>query len=301
MTEVERTAKYLTHNYSEECSQQETIDHLECTAQANKFYNPMPISSMLNISETRSGIVNENIHQPTTECQHGLPTDQNLQINAHMKEISHQQCTKLSETVPKSFSNHQKNRIMLNDNSRHIEQLDTPHPGNFSNKQQQMDYTSEGKKRKIHLIDLIKLGKIKPGEDVLEFKLQGSGYKATLLWDGTIRTSSSKIFRSPVQWIKALLGDEISVSWKYVLNKVTYLGKELSKYVVEEAVVTQESALPSQQKQFEELSKQPDLIPTSTYFLQVNKILLISNQEFLPCHIMDQHWKHYIDCDDLTF
>ncbi|KAG6930282.1 ankyrin repeat domain 31, partial [Chelydra serpentina] len=126
-------------------------------------------------------------------------------------------------------------------------------------------------------------------------------HKVTLLGDGKIRTSDNRIYGNPVQWVKALLGNDISVSWKYVWNKVTYLGTELSKILVEEVCIPNEPQLPAQQKQPSESSLQSDSIKNSRSFLQLNEIVLISNEELLPCHIMDQHWKFYVECENFGF
>ncbi|XP_055454377.1 ankyrin repeat domain-containing protein 31 [Psammomys obesus] len=37
------------------------------------------------------------------------------------------------------------------------------------------------------------------------------------------------------------------------------------------------------------------------HYLQIKEILLITDQELLPCHIMEQHWKFYVECKKLTF
>ncbi|XP_037229002.1 ankyrin repeat domain-containing protein 31 isoform X2 [Falco rusticolus] len=73
--------------------------------------------------------------------------------------------------------------------------------------------------------------------------------KATLLNNGKIRTSERKILQNPVQWVKDLLGSDISVTRKYVWNKVTYLGTQLSKFLVEEVPVSSDLELPSQERE----------------------------------------------------
>ncbi|XP_027491035.1 putative ankyrin repeat domain-containing protein 31 isoform X14 [Corapipo altera] len=72
-------------------------------------------------------------------------------------------------------------------------------------------------------------------------------HKATILKNGKIRTSKGRILQNPVQWVKDLLGSDISVTWKYVWNKVTYLGTELSKFIVDEVSVSSDLELPTQE------------------------------------------------------
>ncbi|KAF7250569.1 putative ankyrin repeat domain-containing protein 31, partial [Varanus komodoensis] len=74
-----------------------------------------------------------------------------------------------------------------------------------------------------------------------------SKHNASLLENGKIRTGNSTVYQNPTQWIKALLGNDITVSWKYVCNKVTYCGTLLSK-IIAEADVPKEPELLFQQK-----------------------------------------------------
>ncbi|XP_054843532.1 ankyrin repeat domain-containing protein 31 [Eublepharis macularius] len=79
------------------------------------------------------------------------------------------------------------------------------------------------RRKKNQLLDLLEQEKIKPGNDVLEFTLQESKYKASLLGNGKLKMGNNTIYENPVQWIKALLGNDIPVNWKYVWNKVGFL------------------------------------------------------------------------------
>ncbi|KAM8793335.1 LOW QUALITY PROTEIN: ankyrin repeat domain-containing protein 31-like [Eudromia elegans] len=179
--------------------------------QVNKSLNPTSVTNTLNISEARSAVVSNNISQPTSYCT--LVTNTDYPIN-------------LSRKSSQSSS------------SQQCEHKQLKCKGN--------------KKKKIQLIDLLQLGRIKPGENVLEFKLQITGeeysHKASLLENGKIKISD-RILQNPVQWVKELLGNDISVTWKYVWNKVTYLGMQLSKFLVEEVSVSNDLELPSQQRE----------------------------------------------------
>uniref|UniRef100_A0A674J4J2 RAMA domain-containing protein n=1 Tax=Terrapene triunguis TaxID=2587831 RepID=A0A674J4J2_9SAUR len=294
------------------CSQQEKNNYIAIAVQGSKSPNPSPVTSMLNISEAESFVINNNIHQPITDSQQVL-TGKTLQRCGHRNEASQKQPIVVSESAEISPITLQQNIFQNNRTSCNATGLvsSVPYPGNSSqnssqysdnqdSEQQQLNCRGN-RRKKNRLKDLLELGKIKPGENVLEFKLQDFSHKVTLLGDGKIRTSDNRTYGNPVQWVKALLGSDISVSWKYVWNKVTYLGTELSKILVEEACIPNEPELPAQQKQPSESSLQSDSVKNSRSFLQLNEIVLINNEELLPCHIMDQHWKFYVECENFGF
>uniref|UniRef100_A0A8C0GTA7 RAMA domain-containing protein n=1 Tax=Chelonoidis abingdonii TaxID=106734 RepID=A0A8C0GTA7_CHEAB len=294
------------------CSQQEKNNYIAIAVQGSKSPNPSPVTSMLNISEAES-FINNNIHQPIADSQQVL-IGKTLQRCGHRNEASQKQPIVVSESAEISPITLQQNIFQNNRPSCNATGLVSyvPYPVNscqnssyqYSDNQdsEQPQLNCRGNRRKKNrLKDLLELGKIKPGENVLEFKLQDFSHKVALLEDGKIRTSDNRTYGNPVQWVKALLGNDISVSWKYVWNKVTYLGTELSKILVEAACIPSEPELPAQQKQPSESSLQSDSVKNSRSFLQLNEIVLINNEELLPCHIMDQHWKFYVECENFGF
>ncbi|XP_061476753.1 ankyrin repeat domain-containing protein 31 isoform X11 [Rhineura floridana] len=100
------------------------------------------------------------------------------------------------------------------------------------NSEKQLNFKAN-RREKNQLLHLLELGKIKPGDDVLEFTLQDSKHKASLLGNGKVKTGNNSVYQNLVQWIKALLGNDISVNWKYAYSKVTYSGTLLSKIIAE--------------------------------------------------------------------
>ncbi|XP_038659828.1 ankyrin repeat domain-containing protein 31-like [Scyliorhinus canicula] len=174
-----------------------------------------------------------------------------------------------------------------------------------------------GQRKLLHLIDLINHGLIQPGKDVLQVKLQGTCYKAELLASGLIRSKEGVIHRNLVHWIKVLLGDQIPVSRKFAWSKVTYRNKELSEYssIIKSSfkppdtqhiskptrTTDQSSSMSPQCGISRESTPKSQNEKSSSNFMQLHEILLIRNEEFLPCHIMDQHWKFYTECDDWNF
>ncbi|NXX39092.1 ANR31 protein, partial [Tricholaema leucomelas] len=250
-------------------SQQKCIDCVACVAAAekgNRSSNPTSVSNTLNTVEARSSLV--SICQPGSYHQQ-VPTDEELHrytnkgAAAVTSSNKQQQLQVISLTPAKNFPNTLQQTIFWsNDNSFNANSAltsltsNTDYAVNLSEESSQ-SYRNQGceqnqvrcgrrNKKKLQLIDLLELGRIKPGENVLEFKLQKFSHKATLLSNGKIRTSERQILQNPVQWVKDLLGNDIYVSWQYAWNKVTYLGRQLSQFV-EEAAVSSDLELSSQE------------------------------------------------------
>ncbi|NXU32526.1 ANR31 protein, partial [Thalassarche chlororhynchos] len=247
------------------CSQQKDIDFVAIAEQGNKSLKATSMTNALNIVEPQSTVVNNNVCQPGSDCQQVL-TDEDLHRYVNKKEAFQQQQQQqvILSTSTKNFPNTLQQMIFWsNENSFNANSVltnltsNTDYPVNLSGKssqsysnqeceQKQVRYGRKNRK-KLQLIDLLELGRIKPGENVLEFKLQEFSHKATLLNNGKIRTGKGQILQNPVEWVKDLLGSDISVTWKYVWNKVTYLGTQLSKFLVEEVSVSSDLELPSQE------------------------------------------------------
>ncbi|KAK4816533.1 hypothetical protein QYF61_017734 [Mycteria americana] len=220
------------------CSQQKYIDCVAVAEQGNKYLNPTSATSALNIVEPRSAVVNNNVCQPGSDCQQVL-TDGDLHRYVNKKEAFQQQQRQEQQVILSTSAKNIPNTLQqmifwssqnsFNANLVLTNLTSSTDPVNLSEKPSQSCSTQEceqkqvryGRKnrRKLQLIDLLELGRIKPGEDVLEFKLQEFSHKATLLNSGKIRTSKRQVLQNPVQWVKDLLGSDISVTWKYVWNK----------------------------------------------------------------------------------
>ncbi|NXM53403.1 ANR31 protein, partial [Illadopsis cleaveri] len=243
-------------------SQQKYIDCVAIVGQRNKSLNPTSMTNTLNIVEPRSTVVNKNVYQTASDCRQVLPHE-DLHPYVNKKEAFQQQpqqavlsaSTKISNTLQQMVFQSSENSFNANlmltnhtsntDSPANISEKSSQSFGNREWEQKPVRYGWKSKK-KHQLIDLLELGWIKPGENVLEFRLQDFSHKATLLKNGKIRTSKGQILQNPVQWVKDLLGNDISVTWKYVWNKVTYLGTELSKFSVGEMSVSRDLELPTQ-------------------------------------------------------
>uniref|UniRef100_A0A8C3X836 RAMA domain-containing protein n=1 Tax=Cyanoderma ruficeps TaxID=181631 RepID=A0A8C3X836_9PASS len=286
------------------CSQQKYIDCVAIAGQRNKSLNPTWMTNTLNIVEPRSTVFNKNVYQPTSDCKQVLPHE-DLHRYVSKKEAFQQQpqqavlsaSTKNSNTLQQMVFQSSENSFNANlmftnltsstDSPANTSEKSSQSCGNQEWEQKQVRYRWKSKK-KHQLIDLLELGCIKPGENVLEFKLQEFSHKATLLKNGKIRTSKGQILQNPVQWVKDLLGSDIAVTWKYVWNKVTYLGTELSKFSVGEVSVSSSSV-------------QFNSVESLTHFLQFHEVVVVHREEFLPCSAMEKHWNFYKECKDFGF
>ncbi|XP_029814891.1 ankyrin repeat domain-containing protein 31 isoform X1 [Manacus vitellinus] len=290
-------------------SQQKDIDCVAFAEQGNKSLNPTSVTNTLNI-------VNKNVCQPASDFLQVI-THGNLHRYVNKKEAFQQQQVNFL-TPMKNFPNTSQqmvfrssensfntNLVLTNLTSNRDSQVNVSEKSSqsYSNQeweQKQVRYERRSKK-KLQLIDLLELGRIKPGENVLEFKLQEFSHKATILKNGKIRTSKGRILQNPVQWVKDLLGSDISVTWKYVWNKVTYLGTELSKFIVDEVSVSSDLELPTQEGEPLGSSVQFNSVESLTHFLQFRERIMVCKEEFLPCSVMEKHWSFYRGCEDFGF
>ncbi|XP_051785460.1 ankyrin repeat domain-containing protein 31-like isoform X1 [Erpetoichthys calabaricus] len=171
-----------------------------------------------------------------------------------------------------------------------------------SNKMYPSDNLLEKKWKKI-LIGLIKKHVIKPGKDVLQMTLQDTCYKATLMYNGSIRFQNSQVFFSPLQWTQSLLGPNSPVTSTFAWSKVKYKDKELICYLEEEdpSVTTEICLSQAPSEQIISTSKYPNttLQFSPCSFMNLKEILLINDNEFMPCHIMDQLWNLFAESEEV--
>nr|XP_045249800.1 ankyrin repeat domain-containing protein 31 isoform X3 [Macaca fascicularis] len=318
-----------------EYSQKEKENDLtEATDKDHEFCIPSPVIGKLNISETASVLAENSAHPSNIIC------DQDLS-NYHPKRGNRKTTSRQSPTGASESLAHQGVAVLGSDTVHPMKpcrkksvsavpRADDSQISSSSGSGQQdiikkpLNYSTAPKKKCIQIKDLILLGRINPGNNILEFKTQETTHKASILLNGKLKVESGQIYKSPVTWLKDLLGGNSYVTWNYAWSKVTYLGKELLKYVSEDAPILPEPNSVPQQYQpclpevaclddpVQEPSKSMfektkfgqgtsrELMQSIPRYLQINEILLISDQEFLPCHVMDQHWKFYVGCEELT-
>ncbi|KAM6230010.1 ankyrin repeat domain-containing protein 31 [Porphyrio hochstetteri] len=299
------------------CSLQKGIDCVAIAEQGNNSLNPTSVTNTLNIVEPQSTVASNNVCQLGSGCQQVL-TEEDLHRYLHQKSAFQQQQQITLSTSTNNFPNTQHQMIFQSNGNSFLGSSVLTNPTSNTNysvnlwKKSSQSYSDQEfepkivrsgrrNRKKLQLIDLLELGRIKPGEDVLEFKLQEFSHKATLLHNGMIRTSKRQLLQNPVQWVKDLLGNDISVTWKYVWNKVTYLGTQLSKFVVEEQSVSSDLELLSQETEPLGSSVQFNSVESLTHFLQFHEIVTVCREEFLPCNVMEKHWSFYKGCEDFGF
>ncbi|NXJ69832.1 ANR31 protein, partial [Rostratula benghalensis] len=246
-----------------QCSQQKDTDRVAIVEEGITSLNPTSVTNTLNIVKPQSTVVSNSVCQPGSDYQQVL-RDKNLCRYPTKKEAFQQKQQVILSTSTKDFPNTPQQMIFwsgensfnansvptnLTSSTDYPVKLSEKSSQSYSNQEYQQNQVRHRRRRrkKLQLIDLLELGRIKPGENVLEFKLQEFSHKATLLENGKIRTSKRQIWEDPVQWVKDLLGSDISMTWKYVWNKVTYLGTQLSKFLLEEATVSSDLELPLQE------------------------------------------------------
>ncbi|XP_068104749.1 ankyrin repeat domain-containing protein 31 isoform X2 [Hyperolius riggenbachi] len=261
------------------------IDHLETDAPGNRSPNSIPACSLLTITENSNRAVNEIIHQASNERQQST-------------RCQHQEGL-YSRKFDRSTADHivEKGLSMetVTGNSSMEECTSNIHYSQSHGKQQ-MCVDTERKARMVPWKKLIRMGKLKPGKDVLSFQLQDYSHKVSLLPDGRIRDCSGAVYQDPTQWVKALLGNNISVSWKYVADKITYCGKRLLSFMILEEFAPKETNHPVPENQTSPLPSRHSPIHTA---LRLKDILLHDKRDFFPSHIMDQIWEEFMNSDRL--
>nr|XP_054541019.1 ankyrin repeat domain-containing protein 31 isoform X7 [Pan troglodytes] len=269
-----------------EYSQKEN-DLTEATDKDHEFYVSSPVIGKLNISETAS-VLAENAAHPSNiigdqDLSNYDPKRGNRKTSSQQsptgasESLAHQGIAVLGSDTVHQMKPYLKKSVSVVPCADDSQISSSSGSGQQDTIKKALNYSRAPKKKCIQIKDLILLGRINPGNNILEFKTQ-----------------------------------------------VTYLGKELLKYVSEDVPIRPEPNSVPQQYQpcLPEVACLDDPVqePNKSMFektkfgqgtsresmqsipryLQINEILLISDQEFLPCHIMDQHWKFCVECEELT-
>jgi len=169
------------------CLQQKDIDHIAVGEQGNKSLNPTSVANTLNISEAQSSVASNNVCQPGSDCQQAL-ADEDIHTYVNKKDAFQQHQQVMASASADNFPNLHEMFFQSCGNSFNAESMvanftsNTDYPVNLSEKpfqnygykeceQKQRKHARKNKK-KLQLIDLLELGRIKPGENVLEFTLK---------------------------------------------------------------------------------------------------------------------------------
>ncbi|KAJ7993746.1 hypothetical protein DPEC_G00257880 [Dallia pectoralis] len=161
------------------------------------------------------------------------------------------------------------------------------------------------------MTSLIQAGIMTPGEDPLQLVWKGSVHQACLLPDGSIRdTETGRVFPAPEHWVAAILGNNIPVSSTYAWDKVKYRNQPLSGYLLAKASTATASQMPARgtpacrfSTELQEVPNAAELLSESPAVLRnitrIKSIQLISDEEFVPNHIMDRYWDSLTQGDTL--
>nr|XP_055223787.1 ankyrin repeat domain-containing protein 31 isoform X2 [Gorilla gorilla gorilla] len=316
-----------------EYSQKEN-DLTEATDKDHDFYVPSPVIGKLNISETASVLAENAAHPSNIICDQDLsnydPKRGNRKTSSQQsptgasESLAHQGIAVLGSDTVHQMKPYLKKPVSVVPCADDSQISSSSGSGQQDTIKKPLNYSTAPKKKCIQIKDLILLGRINPGNNILEFKTQETTHKASILLNGKLKVESGQIYKNPVTWLKDLLGGNSYVTWNYAWSKVTYLGKELLKYVSEDAPILPEPNSVPQQYQpclpevacLDDPVQEPnksmfektkfgqgtsrESLQSIPRYLQINEILLISDQEFLPCHIMDQHWKFCVESEELT-
>ncbi|XP_019064739.1 ankyrin repeat domain-containing protein 31 isoform X1 [Fukomys damarensis] len=283
-------------------SEKITEDHEFCSSSA---------TSTLNISECTISLSQNDAYLSTVisdqDLSHCDPKRRNKKTASQLppggvsESLAHQSSAVLGTDTGHPIKSYLKKTASAIPCANDRQISSSSESGHRHNIKKPLSFSTTPKKKCMQIKDLILLGKIKPGNNILEFRTQETTHKASILMSGKIKVENGQIYQNPVCWLKDLLGGDSYVTWNYAWSKVTYLGKELLKYVSEEVSLPPELDIVSQQHQTCLPGSSSESLQSIPYYLQINEILLTSDQEFLPCHLMDQHWKFYVECEELTF
>ncbi|KAG8524588.1 Ankyrin repeat domain-containing protein 31 [Galemys pyrenaicus] len=278
----------------------------ETTAGEHESCSSSSVSGTLNNSETIS-LLAQNDHSSTVICNQAFSNCDPKRMNRKTtyqqpsEHLAHRMIAVLPSDTEYQIKPHFKKTTFAIPHASDSQGCSSFGSGHQYTGDKSSNCSTVPKKKRMQIKDLILLGKINPGNNILEFKTQETAHKASILLSGKIKVENGQIYQSPVTWLKDLLGGNSRVTWKYAWSKVTYRGKELLKYVSEEEPTSPELNLVPQQDQPCLPETSGESMQSIPHYLQINEILLISDQEFLPCHVMDQHWKFYVECEKLTF
>ncbi|XP_036705097.1 ankyrin repeat domain-containing protein 31 [Balaenoptera musculus] len=293
-----------------EYSQKEN-DLTDTTAKGHESFSPSAVTGTLKISETANVCAHNDASPSTVICDQALsncdPKKGNRKTASQQphrgtsESLVHQGIDVFGSNTGHQVKPYLKKSALAVPHANDSQSSSSSGSGRQHTIKNPSKYSTTPKKKCMQIKDLILLGRINPGNNILEFKTQETTHKASVLLNGKIKVENGQIYQNPVIWLKDLLGADSYVTWNYAWSKVTYQGKELLKYISEELPLPPDPNLVPQQHQPCLPGTSKESMQSIPHYLQINEILLISDQEFLPCHIMDEHWKFYVECEELTF
>uniref|UniRef100_A0A8C2VKL4 Ankyrin repeat domain 31 n=1 Tax=Chinchilla lanigera TaxID=34839 RepID=A0A8C2VKL4_CHILA len=228
---IKLSSQHVTFIAQAEYSQKEN-DLTETIAKDHEFCSPSATTSTLSISECSTVLSQNDAHLSTVisdqDLSHYDPKRGNKKTASHLppdgasESLAHQKSAvidtdpghpikpylkKTASTIPRA------NDRPISSSSESAHQHAIKKPSSFS---------TTPKKKCMQIKDLILLGRIKPGNNILEFKTQETTHKASILLSGKIKVENGQIYQNPVTWLKDLLGGDSYVTWNYAWSKVSH-------------------------------------------------------------------------------
>ncbi|XP_061285972.1 ankyrin repeat domain-containing protein 31 [Bos javanicus] len=302
------------------------------TAKRHVSFSPSAVTGTLKTSATTSVFAHHDAHPSSVVCDQAPsdcdPKEGNRKTAPHQapggtpESLAQQGVGAFGSDMGQQLKPYFKKSVLTVPHANDTQSSSFSGSGYQHTVKKPSNYNTTLKKKCMQIKDLILLGRLNPGNNILEFKTQEATHKASVLLSGKIKVENGQIYQNPVTWLKDLLGGDSYVTWNYAWSKITYQGKELLKYVSEELPMPPDPNLEPQQHQpclpelhaFRSKSRgeepgcdsflegtSKESMQSIPHYLQIKEILLSSDQEFLPCHIMDEHWKFYVECEELTF
>nr|KAF6488693.1 ankyrin repeat domain 31 [Molossus molossus] len=241
-----------------EYSQKEN-DLTENTTNDLESYSSSELTGTLNTSEATSILAPNDAHPSTVICGQAFSSCDPKRGNRKRafqqpsrgasETLTHQDVDDIGSDMRNQIKPYLKKSAFAVSHANDSLSTSSSGSGRQHTTKKPLNYSTAPKKKCMQIKDLIVLGRINPGHNILEFKTQETTHKASVLLSGKIKVENGQIYQNPVMWLKDLLGGDCHVTWNYAWSKVTYLGKELLKYVSEEVSIPPEPNLVPQQHQ----------------------------------------------------
>uniref|UniRef100_A0A287CUJ5 Ankyrin repeat domain 31 n=1 Tax=Ictidomys tridecemlineatus TaxID=43179 RepID=A0A287CUJ5_ICTTR len=209
---------------------QKDNDHTETTAKDCGLYSPFAITGTLNGSKHTSILSQKNAHPSAVIWDQDL--SQYDPKRGNRKTASQQPPGGTSESwaqqavaVLGTDTVHQTKQY-LEKTASAVPHINNSQVSSSSGSGHQhtikkpLNYSTTPKKKCMQIKDLILLGRMNPGNNILEFKTQETIHKASVLLSGKIKVENGQIYQNPVTWLKDLLGGDSYVTWNYAWSKV---------------------------------------------------------------------------------
>ncbi|XP_042844427.1 ankyrin repeat domain-containing protein 31 isoform X2 [Panthera tigris] len=212
-----------------EYSQKEN-DLTETPAKGNESYSsPSAVTGTLNISETTSRLAENDAHLSTVICDQAPtncdPKRGNRKIASQqphrgtLESSAHPGTDALGSTTGHQMKSYLKKSVFAVPHAHDGESSYSSGSGRQHIIKKPLNNSTAPRKKCMQIKDLILLGRINPGNNILEFKTQETTHKASVLLSGKIKVENGQIYQNPVTWLKDLLGDDSYVTWNYAWSK----------------------------------------------------------------------------------